>query len=163
MGYCNSRRRRHRHRYHQQRRHCHCKDDSTITTDTDWHNQTIHHNLQCIQVYRPQPWIQALCFIRLILFCILQYIVCFTYGITYVTFATTSSVILPIILAYITLALAIATIFYISYYVSRMIVYLEQEALYKVNEKWTSLFFLQSAALDVIAIDAYISKRGVYV
>jgi len=94
MGYCNSRR--HRHRYHQQRRrrHCHCKDDTTTTTATDWHNQTIHHDLQCIQVYRPQPWLQALCFNRLILFCILQCIICISYGITYVLFAATTSIIL---------------------------------------------------------------------
>ena len=112
-----------------------CNDDDA----SNWHNQTTYHNLQCLQVQRPQPWLQVFRFLHPIIQYALQYIKCMTYGITYVVLATTASVILPVIIAYSALALTIAFIFYIVYCLHNMIVYLKQESFYKVYWKWMSI------------------------
>jgi len=120
--------------YKQSSRRHRCNDDAS-----NWHNQTIYHNLQCLQVQRPQPWLQVFRFLHPIIQYALQYIKCMTYGITYVVLATTASVILPVIVAYSALALTIAFIFYIVYCLHNKIVYLKQESFYKVYRKWMSI------------------------
>ena len=120
--------------YKQSSRHRRCNDDAS-----NWHNQTTYHNLQCLQVQRPQPWLRVFRFLHPIIQYALQYIKCTTYGITYVVLATTASVILPVIIAYSALALTIAFIFYVVYCLHNVIVYLKQESFYKVYWKWMSI------------------------
>ena len=103
--------------------------------NSHWYDEAVH----TLQVYyRPQPWLQVLRFIYPIIRFALLYIRCLAYGITYVVGSTMTSVIL---LRYASaLAFAITFICYIVY-LRHMIAIIKQEAIWKTNQKWQSLFF----------------------
>jgi len=104
-------------------------------SNSHWYDEAVY----TLQVYyRPQPWLQVLGFIYPIIRFALLYIRCLAYGITYVVGSTMTSVIL---LRYASaLAFAITFICYIVY-LRHMIAIIKQEAIWKTNQKWQSLFF----------------------
>ena len=124
-------------------------------SNSHWYDEAVY-TLQ--EYYRPQPWLQVLRFIYPIIRFALLYIRCLAYGITYVVGSTMTSVIL---LRYASaLAFAITFICYIVY-LRHMIALIKQEAIWKTNQKWQSLFFKIGCTRCHCNRCIYIRMRGI--